>query len=134
MFSRAILAVEYISTLWHVRKYKKCRIPLYVSIAVNVISMLIYLGISFRFQDGKRSRVYMTWYFISGAEGVITLVISNVWPLLSFTKTHLMKRLTLITIMILGDGLVNIAKEVVTMVKSPEAWGMCMHQIASSPW
>ncbi|OAQ68898.1 low temperature requirement A [Pochonia chlamydosporia 170] len=122
MFSRAVLAVEYASTLWHVRKYKKCRIPLYVSIGVNIVTMLIYLGITFRFEDNKSSRVFMTWYFISAAEAIFTLITSSVWPVLSFTESHLMKRLTLITAMILGDGLVNIAKEVVTMVKAPQAW------------
>jgi hypothetical protein len=99
--------------------------------------MLIYLGITFRFKDGERSRVYMTWYFISGAEGVATLAMSYFWPVLSFTKTHLMKRLTLITVMILGDGLVNIAKEVVTMVKTPQAWGMYyldLVEVAHVPW
>lgn len=124
MFSRAVLAVEYASTLWHVRKYKKCRIPLYVSIGINIVTMLIYLGITFRFEDNKSSRVFMTWYFISAAEAIFTLITSSVWPVLSFTESHLMKRLTLITAMILGDGLVNIAKEVVTMVKAPQAWGM----------
>jgi low temperature requirement protein LtrA len=86
--------------------------------------MLIYLGITFRFNDGKPSRVFMTWYIISAAEAIATLVMSYVWPVMSFSRTHLIKRLTLITVMILGDGLVNIAKEVVTMVKTPQAWGM----------
>jgi low temperature requirement protein LtrA len=124
MFARAILAVEYASTLWHVRSYGKCRVPLLASIGINVASMLIYLGITFRFNDGKPSRVFMTWYIISAAEAIATLVMSYVWPVMSFSRTHLIKRLTLITVMILGDGLVNIAKEVVTMVKTPQAWGM----------
>ncbi|TWU72745.1 hypothetical protein ED733_001886 [Metarhizium rileyi] len=122
MFSRAVLAVEYASTLWHVRQYKKSRVPLYINICVNIVALLIYLGVTFRFLDNKRTRVYMTWYFISGAEAIITLVISYLWTVMSFTETHLIKRLTLITVMILGDGLVNIAKEVVTIVQTPKAW------------
>ncbi|KAK2589928.1 hypothetical protein QQS21_012391 [Conoideocrella luteorostrata] len=122
MFSRAILAVEYGSTLWHLRRYKKCLLPLWISIATNVITMLIYLGITFRFSDSKNSKVHITWYILSGAEGVVTLVISYVWPVMGFSKTHLIKRLTLLTVMMLGDGLINIAKEVVTIVKTPDAW------------
>ncbi|KAG6087113.1 hypothetical protein E4U15_008319 [Claviceps sp. LM218 group G6] len=123
MFSRAILVVEYATTLWHVRRYEKSRIPLYVSIAVNAISMFIYLGVTFCFQQDKNSRVYITWYCISGAEGIATLVISYVWPVMDFSGTHFIKRLTLLTVMMLGDGLINIAKEVVTIVQAPDAWG-----------
>ncbi|KND88726.1 hypothetical protein TOPH_06645 [Tolypocladium ophioglossoides CBS 100239] len=119
--SRACLAVEYATTLWHVRKFKKARLPLYLQTAVHVVAAAIYLGITFRFQHG-RSRVFMTWYFISGAEGVLTILLSNFSPVLSLTKTHLMKRMTLLTVMMLGDGIVQIAKEVVTIVKTPDVW------------
>ncbi|CCE34553.1 uncharacterized protein CPUR_08486 [Claviceps purpurea 20.1] len=122
MFSRAILVVEYATTLWHVRRYEKSRIPLYVSIAVNAIAMFIYLGVTFSFQQDKNSRVYITWYCISGAEGIATLIISYVWPVMDFSGTHFIKRLTLLTVMMLGDGLINIAKEVVTIVQAPDAW------------
>lgn len=128
MSSRAVLAIEYAVTLWQVRNFNKsCRRPFYVMIAANVVAMLIYLGISFRFTGHRNSRVYMAWYFVSGAEGVLTLVLSNLSPLLSFNKTHIMKRLFFLTIMMLGDGLVNIAKEVVVIVRNPHAWGMYKH-------
>lgn len=123
MFSRACLAVEYGSILWHVRKYKKTGLPLGLQIVVNASAALVYLGITFRFQNGH-SRVYMTWYFIAGAEAIITILISNIWPVLSFTKTHLMKRMGLLTIMILGDGMTDIAQDVAKIVKTPEAWSI----------
>lgn len=119
--SRACLSVEYATTLWHVRKFKKARLPLYLQTAVHVAASVIYLGITFRFQQG-RSRVFMTWYFISGAEGILTILLSNFSPVLSLTKTHLMKRMTLLTVMMLGDGIVQVSKEVVTIVKKPDAW------------
>lgn len=126
MFSRAILAVEYANTLWHVRRYNRCRTPLYISIAINILAVVIYLAVTFRFKQVENSRVYITWYFTSGAEVVATLIISYVWPVMDFSRTHLIKRLTLLTVMMLGDGLINIAKEVVTIVKTPDAWGKPM--------
>lgn len=123
MFSRAVLAVEYASTLYHLRKYKKSLKPLYISIGINIAAMLMYLGITFYFQNDKRSQIYMAWYFISSAEAILTLILSNVWAVLSFANSHIMKRLTLITAMILGGGLVSIAQGAVTMVKTPQAWG-----------
>ncbi|KAG6053234.1 hypothetical protein E4U17_004919 [Claviceps sp. LM77 group G4] len=84
--------------------------------------MFIYLGVTFCFQHDRNSRVYITWYCISGAEGIATLTISYVWPVMDFSGTHFIKRLTLLTVMMLGDGLINIAKEVVTIVQAPDAW------------
>ncbi|KAG5921727.1 hypothetical protein E4U53_003767 [Claviceps sorghi] len=122
MFSRAILVVEYATILWHVRRYKRARIPLYASIAINTIAMLIYLGITFRFRQDKNSRVYITWYVVSGAECIVTLLIAYQWTVMDFSKTHFIKRLSLLTVMMLGDGLVNIAKDVVTIVETADAW------------
>ncbi|KAK5987937.1 hypothetical protein PT974_12073 [Cladobotryum mycophilum] len=119
--SRAVLAIEYGSILWHCRKYKKARVPLWISVAINVAASAIYLGITFRFHH-TRSRVFMTWYFISGAEAVLTLLISNFYDILSFTKTHLMKRMSLLTVLILGDGTISIAENIVEIVEKPGHW------------
>ncbi|KYK59229.1 Low temperature requirement A [Drechmeria coniospora] len=121
-FSRLCLAFEYGTTLWHVRKYKKARLPLYLQIALHAIASAIYLGVTFAFTSNSRSRVYMTWYIVSGIESLATLLLTNFSPVLSITKTHIMKRMTLMTIMIMGDGIVQVAKEVVIIVKNPNAW------------
>ncbi|EFY84854.1 hypothetical protein MAC_09106 [Metarhizium acridum CQMa 102] len=121
-FSRACLAVEYASTLWHVRRYKKAHVPLYQQIALHAVASAIYLGVTFRFTEEKQSRVYMTWYFIAGGEAILSLFLSNLSPVASLTKTHLMKRMTLLTVMIMGEGIQQLAKEVVTIVKNPTAW------------
>lgn len=123
MASRAVLLVEYASTLWHVRHFKKCRLPLYLQLGVTFSAMAVYLGITFRFRPDRASNVYITWYIISGGEAVFTILLSNLSPVLSLTDTHLIRRMCLLTAMMLGDGLVSIAKEVVTIVKSPDAWG-----------
>ncbi|KAG5915615.1 hypothetical protein E4U42_007965 [Claviceps africana] len=122
MFSRAILVIEYATILWHVRRFKKARIPLYASIAVNIMAMLIYLGITFRFREDKNSRVYITWYVVSSVECIVTLFIAYKWTVMDFSKTHFIKRLSLLTVMMLGDGLVNIAKDVVTIVETADSW------------
>lgn len=123
MISRACLAVEYGGLLWHVRKFKRARQPLYVQIALNIIACLIYLGITFRFGQG-RSRVFITWYVVSAMEAVLVVAMSNVWSVLSLTKTHLMKRLCLLTVIMLGDSLVNVAEDVVTFVKRIDYWSL----------
>ncbi|PHH74739.1 hypothetical protein CDD82_4803 [Ophiocordyceps australis] len=122
MFSRICLAVEYASTLWHVRKWPKARMPLCLQIALHSVAAALYLGVTFAFKRGLRSRAFMAWYLMSGIEGVASVLLSNLSPILSLTWTHLMKRMTLLTVMIMGDGIVQVAKEVVTIVKNVDAW------------
>ncbi|KAH8713862.1 hypothetical protein HC256_006984 [Beauveria bassiana] len=119
--SRICLAIEYAHTLIQIYKYKRARRPLYLQIAINVISAAVYLGITFRF-DGKQSRVYITWYIFTAGEAVVSLVLSNYWKTLSFTRTHLMKRLSLITVMILGESIQSVAQNIATIVNTPTAW------------
>lgn len=123
MVSRLCLTVEYASILWHVRKFKNSHTPLYIQIAMTFSAAMVYLGITFRFRD-ENSHVFLAWYLVSIAEVLLTIIISNFWAVLSFTKTHLMKRMSLLTIIILGDGIVLMAQNVVTIVKTPDAWSM----------
>ncbi|KAM0742729.1 hypothetical protein ACQRIT_002906 [Beauveria bassiana] len=119
--SRICLAIEYAHTLLQIYQYKRARRPLCLQIAINVVSAAVYLGITFRF-NRKQSCVYITWYIFTAAEAVISLVISNYWKTLSFTRTHLMKRLSLITVIILGEGIHTVAQNIATIVKTPTAW------------
>lgn len=116
-----MLAIEYTSVLWHARRYKKTRLPLYLQIGINVAAAAVYFGMTFRFHH-TRSRIFITWYIIAGVEAILSIGISNFWPILSFTKTHLMKRMSLLTVMILGDGIITVAQNVVSIVKRPAAW------------
>lgn len=123
MLSRSVLVIDYAATLWHVRRYKKEHRPLHLQIALHTVAAAVYLGVSFAFKVGVRSRVYMTWYFIAGTEAIASMLLSNMSPFASLTGTHLMKRLTLLTVMIMGDGIVEVGKEVVVIVRNPDAWG-----------
>ena len=44
---------------------------------------------------------------------------SAYWDVLTFTRTHLMKRLTLLTVIILGDGIIVLAQDVVKISQTP---------------
>ncbi|KAF4335948.1 bacterial low temperature requirement a [Fusarium beomiforme] len=121
MVSRLCLAVEYGSILWHIRKYKKQALPMILQIGLNFACAMIYLGITFRFTN-HNSNVFMTWYILSGVEVFLTFTIAYIFPVLTFRGTHLMKRMGLLTVIIVGDGIITISKSVVTIVESPDAW------------
>ena len=123
MVSRFCLAIEYLGTFFQLRKYPRTRVPIIAQACLHVFSAIVLLGISFAFHNNIRTGAYMTWYFIAGAEAIASLILSFTCPILSLTKTHLMKRMTLLTIMFMGDGLVQIAKEVVIIVQHRNPWG-----------
>lgn len=121
MVSRLALAVEYASIAWHVRKFKNAGLGLYLQIGLCVAAAVVYLGVSFRFTDGN-SRIFIAWYVVVVLEVLLTFLLSTYCLVLSFTRTHLMKRLAYLTVIILGDGIVIMAEKVVVIVKAPDAW------------
>ncbi|KAI1630729.1 hypothetical protein F4809DRAFT_647119 [Biscogniauxia mediterranea] len=118
MISRLVLTIEYSTIIWHVRHFKEGKIPIAVVTGFHFIAALIYMGISFRFEDGKNSRVFVAWYVIAVMEAVLQLSISHFSQVLSFKGTHLTERMTLLTLIILGEGVLGIAENVVTIVKN----------------
>ncbi|KAM3556132.1 hypothetical protein MY1884_005232 [Beauveria asiatica] len=120
--SRFNLMGQYAWMAIHVRRYRPTRLPLLAQMAIYAAAGAVYLGITFRFDEGHRSRAFVTWYCVSAAEGVASLLLSNYSPVLSLGKTHLMKRLTLLTVMILGEGTESLAKKVLVIVKHKHAW------------
>jgi len=103
MVSRLILVIQYGTIIWHVRKYRNTKLPLGVMAGVHFVAAMIYLGITFRFRD-YNSRVYIAWYIIAICETLLNIVLSFFWDVLSFQGTHLMSRMTLLTLIIIGEG------------------------------
>ncbi len=121
MTSRVVLCIQYLSILWHVRKYENTRIPLAAVISVHFIAALIYLGITFRFRDGG-SHVYIIWYIVAGCEMAINIGLSLAWNVLSFRGTHLINRMSLLTLIIVGEGIIVVCNNVSTIVTNPYSW------------
>lgn len=48
---------------------------------------------------------------VLGFEVISILVISSVWRAVSFKNTHVVKRMGLLTIILLGEGVLNTARE-----------------------
>ncbi|KJZ71138.1 hypothetical protein HIM_09492 [Hirsutella minnesotensis 3608] len=120
--SRASLTFEYGSLLRHLRRFKRTRLPIYLQMGTHVVASLVYLGVVFAFDHNDNNRGYIAWYIISGIEAIVSILLSNLSPILSLTRTHLMKRVSLLTVLIMGDGIIDLAKEVLIIVKNANAW------------
>lgn len=121
--------------LFHLRKHKRSILPLALQAGIYFVAAVVYLGISFAFREDGRNPAYMTWYFISGAEALATLAIAQMAHTVEISSTHLMKRMALLTVMILGEGVESLAKKVITIVNGPRfnVWGMYYFSVPMPP-
>lgn len=113
--------------LWHVRKFKQALLPMGLQAGFSFACSFVYLGITFRFRD-HNSRAFVVWYIVAAVELVTTTAAAAWFDVLMFTRTHLMKRLTLLTVIILGDGVIVLAGDVVTIAETPDAWSKLGHR------
>lgn len=56
--------------------------------------------------------LYLVWYGVMVAEAIMVITISCCWRMLSFKKTHLMERMSLLTIIVVGEGAIGVTKTV----------------------
>jgi len=112
MASRFVLALQYLSTLWFVRAYRQYYLPLALTIAVHFIAAIIFLRMHYMFPDGQgqTSIAYMVWYIVSILETIGILTISGIWRIITFDRTHMVQRMSLLTLIILGEGIIIITK------------------------
>lgn len=121
MGSRLVLAIQYSSVLWEVRGYQRTKRPLAAMAAINFACAMIYLGLSFCFR-GHNTHVYITWFVLAGVETFLTVALSLASDVLSFKGTHLINRMTLLTLIIIGEGVVVICHAVTVIVVNSNSW------------
>ncbi|ORY65271.1 uncharacterized protein BCR38DRAFT_294854, partial [Pseudomassariella vexata] len=121
MVSRLVLVVQYAAIIWHVRHFKDGKWPLTLVAVSHFLFAIIYFGLLFGFNDGQSPRIFIAWYVIAACEALLNLGLALKWKVLSFAGTHLTERMTLLTLIILGEGVITIAKNVVLIVKN-QGW------------
>jgi hypothetical protein len=107
IISRALFALQYFIVLVLLgRKHKPAKTPLIIISVIYLFSSAIY-GVLFKFIliDGKTQSVY-GYYAIIIFELLLISFITYRYDSLSFKDTHLHKRLMILTLMILGEGVI----------------------------
>ena len=111
--SRCILILQYGSILFWVKGHKKILPPILSTMVTFTVGTLITLGIFFTFKpDGTGRRAYIGWYIISVTEAILVFVSSSFWRSVSFKRTNLNERCGLLTLIILGEGIIVLTKAV----------------------
>ncbi len=109
MASRLILVFQYLTAAWFSRHDRRVSLVLGFIGMIYLSSAAIYLGISFAFIDGHLdSSAYIGWLVTAVAETVLNLLVSSFSKRLDFNDTHLVQRMSLLTLIILGEGAIGL--------------------------
>ncbi|KAM7187350.1 hypothetical protein V8F20_011014 [Naviculisporaceae sp. PSN 640] len=120
--SRVALASQYGTILWHVRKFKSSRVALGLNVAVNVIAAIIYLGVAFAFRETGTEALWVLWFAVTVTEVAVTVWGSLRWEVLSFYGTHLTNRVSMLTFILMGEGIVTVCSAVAKIVLNANQW------------
>ena len=107
MSSRLILTFQYSVALFWLKSYKRARGPMLAHMAILFCSAIIFLGLYFAFTQSASEKVLAGWYVVVVLEAVLVLAISGKISFLSFRSTVLVERLGLLTLIILGEGIIS---------------------------
>ena len=112
MVSRLILAAQYAVVLLWLRNYKKARLPMMGLVATEFITAMVSLGIFFAFRNGSGNAAGIGWNFMLVFEGVGMMSISGRVGFLNFRRTAIVERLGLLTLIILGEGIIGLTESI----------------------
>jgi hypothetical protein len=85
---------------------------------IYAVAMGAFAAMTPAFQgENKNHRlVYLVWYVVATLEAIAVVTISCSWRMLSFKKTHLMERMSLLTIIVIGEGAIGVTKTVARLM------------------
>ncbi|MCJ1280918.1 hypothetical protein MMC26_000236 [Xylographa opegraphella] len=112
MASRLILACQYGAAYVWLMNFKKAHVPLLAHIGTLFVAAMIYLGLFFSFRNNIGETGLIAWFITIGFEAVVILLVSGRTKFLSFRKTAIVERLGLLTLIILGEGIIGLCNSV----------------------
>ncbi|KAF2491319.1 hypothetical protein BU16DRAFT_425787, partial [Lophium mytilinum] len=122
MVSRFVLIGQYGVTLFFTWRYRRTRLPLLMVMTSYLVAAILYGALSTAFPKDSEtpttSNVYIAWYVIAVGETLLTTAVSCYWRVISFKGTHLIQRMSLLTLIILGEGIIVICKAISYIVKN----------------
>ena len=115
MASRLVLAGQYFVAYWWTRDYKKARLPLLAHVGTMLTSAMIFLGLFWAFHLSNANTVTIAWYVVIALEAAAVIAISGRTRFLSFRRTAIVERLGLLTLIILGEGVIGLCDSIKTV-------------------
>lgn len=118
--SRVLLTFQYIIVLIFTMKagYKKLYFPLILNIVIYATAAVVFAAMTpaFRNYALNHQGIYIVWYIVMLIEAFGVITISCIWRMLSFKKTHLVERMGLLTLIVIGEGAIGVTKTISRMM------------------
>lgn len=123
MVSRLVLAIQYVVVLVWTRKFKKTYLPIGAHILVHFAASAVYFGLYFGFNVGKSRNIVIAFYVTTVIEALIIVMTSAQYKFLNFRRTLIVERLGLLTLIILGEGIIGLLGAIQKIGKDLEFTG-----------
>ncbi|KAH7157320.1 bacterial low temperature requirement A protein-domain-containing protein [Dactylonectria estremocensis] len=117
MASRLVLAAQYATVLVHARHHRRSRNAITFAITLHLGPAIAYLIVALMSTVMPQKQLFTAWYVIAVIEMVALMVHATFTKTLSFEGTHLNERLNLLTLIILGEGVIILAKNITKIVE-----------------
>lgn len=117
--SRLLFAVQYSVACYFInRKTKTLRAPLAITITAFLLCGGSFYAMTPAFSEssGNGLGIYYVWYIILVIEAVLIVGTASIWTGLSFKRTHLMERMGLLTLIVIGEGAIGVTKTVAKLM------------------
>lgn len=138
LVSRITLFLQYGVTLFYTKKYRKTVVPIALVMGFTLLAAILYGALTPAFPKEEfttdvdefgyyipklqKSNVYIAWYIIGVCETALTVAVSCHWRIISFKGTHMVQRMSLLTLIILGEGIIVICKSISKVIKNDYQW------------
>ena len=123
MISRLILAGQYAVVFWCLRGYRKVILPMFLHIVVLFAAAMVYMGLFFAFSIESGEQSLRAWYFCIGIETALILLVSGRYRFLSIRRTCIHERLGLLTLVVLGEGILGLCNAEMRIIGSDLRFG-----------
>ncbi|KAK7216422.1 hypothetical protein V2G26_004425 [Clonostachys chloroleuca] len=115
--SRLVLALQYSLILFHARHHRRSRKPLIVAVLLHILPFIGYLIAGIVSNKKEDQQLLYVWYGIGLMELLSIIVHATLSKTLSFEGTHFNERLNLLTLIIIGEGVIILLKNVTKIVE-----------------
>ena len=120
VISRLLLLIQYsVVFIFSLSKgYRKLYLPVGLSAVTYAVAAAIFGAMTPAFKPYEDSRrgIYSIWWVVMFLEGIFIIGISSIWRILSFKKTHLVERMGLLTLIVIGEGAIGVTKTISRMM------------------
>lgn len=83
---------------------------------------MVYLGLFWKFHEHSESNAYIAWYLVAILESIVSIAICYRWPHVGLKGTHVGERMSLLTLIILGEGIFLLMEALASYVEASWSW------------